>query len=100
MADERKPIDSTFTVHSNFATMSYAGDQVIIEFRDYLMSHAEMFEKAGTSTGATGELVPPSMGDVYRIPPSARVVLTYASAKFILEWLSANLGTVDKNRKA
>ena len=84
------------TYFANAVSVQINSDEVSIEFRRLMPSHAEFarLTKDGTQAAPL-----PTAEQFYAIPPITKVVLTFSAAKFLRENLTTLLPTFEQARK-
>ena len=94
MPESTSPDTPTF--FANLATVQVATDEVNIEFRRFMRTHEEFHR---LTEGGKQPLPPVSDEEVYRVPPVARVVLTFTSARLLRDNLNGLLSQFEETRK-
>ena len=88
--------DGVPTYFSNIVTSNLFPDELILEFRRFLQEHKKIFDpKSGANIV---DITPPSMEQIYANHPIARVVLTFAAAKSLRDYLNETIPEMEKRR--
>jgi hypothetical protein len=93
MPEDRPPEPPTF--FANIATIHVNVDEVSIEFRRVLLPHGMIWR---VSQGKEPTL-PTSDEELYKFPPTAKVVLTFLAAKALRDNLNTLLPAFEEQRK-
>jgi len=93
MPEERSPEPPTF--FANVATIHVNVDEVSIEFRRVLLPHATLWRASQSKEPG----LPTTDEDLYRFPPTAKVVLTFLAARALRDHLNQLLPTIEEQRK-
>jgi len=85
------------TYFANIVTTILNVDGMMIELRQYLPAHAEVFKNTG---GELAPIPPPRVEEVYKVAPVARVVLTFSAVRVLKTYLDQALPQMEAARKA
>ena len=83
------------TYYANIVTANIFQDEVVLEFRRFLRSHKENFEKFGEKP-----IPAPDAAEIFKDTPVVRLVLTFTAAKALVGYLQKTLPIVEAQRKA
>ncbi len=84
------------TYFANIATMNLNVDEMVIEFRRFFIAHRD-FMKPGEELVPLG---PPPVGEILKLEPVARVVLSFSAAKNMKQYLDQALPEIEKQRRS
>jgi len=87
------------TYYANFVSLSVDPDVAYIELRRYIKPHVDMYRDAQRPAPPPTQATPPTAETVYSQSPIARVVLTYTSAKALLNLLNEMIPKMELARK-
>jgi len=85
----------TPTYFANVVTLNITVDEVVIELRRFFQAHKDL----ALDTQALKPISAPSPDEIFKLEPIARVVLTFSTAKALMQLLDQAVPQFEQKRR-